>query len=169
MGKKKAKKRAAAAAAAAADNPQPAAVKPYTVPLRTQLFWMALALAITIVPAKIYHNHRDNVLKENALYTNAVIYKLLNHQKRGYPLICYHYTVADGFEYVEHKKQGKRHRRRPCCTSYRLLIADCPHNYTGAGRWYPKYDTLSVGDSIAIIYNKKKPSHSRTKRDLKIP
>jgi hypothetical protein len=40
--------------------------------------------------------------------------------------------------------------------------------YKGLGKWYPNSDTLSVGDTIAIIYDKTNPAYNnQTKRDFK--
>jgi hypothetical protein len=39
--------------------------------------------------------------------------------------------------------------------------------YEGWGRSFPRRDTF-VGDTIIIIYNKKKPTRSKTKRDLEL-
>ena len=38
--------------------------------------------------------------------------------------------------------------------------------YHGSGYWYPKSDTLSVGDSINIVYDTINPKNNEPWRDL---
>ena len=38
--------------------------------------------------------------------------------------------------------------------------------YQGGGKHYPQTDTLSVGDSIVIVYDKTNPISSKPKRDI---
>lgn len=37
--------------------------------------------------------------------------------------------------------------------------------YEGTGRYYPKDDVLSVGDSIMIVYDKTNPNNNKAMRD----
>jgi hypothetical protein len=46
---------------------------------------------------------------------------------------------------------------------YKYVINDI--KYQGNGRWYPKSDTLSIGDTILIVYDKSNPSFSKPERD----
>ena len=41
------------------------------------------------------------------------------------------------------------------------------NKYQGYGRWYPNTDTLSVGDTIKIVYDTTNVSYSRTARDAR--
>ena len=41
------------------------------------------------------------------------------------------------------------------------------NKYQGYGRWYPNTDTLSVGDTIEIVYDATNVSYSRTVRDAR--
>jgi len=102
---------------------------------------LIVILVLGIVPTLIYNGYKGNLLKKNGEYTNAVIYQLAN---------------------VKSGKYGSR-----AVIRYTYIVDDV--EYKGWGIWYPYSDTLSIGDSIIIVYNKKKPSHDKTKRDLELP
>lgn len=48
---------------------------------------------------------------------------------------------------------------------YKFFIND--KEYHDNGRHYPKSDTLSIGDTIAVVYDRTNPDNSRTYRDYK--
>jgi len=102
---------------------------------------LIVILVLGIVPVLIYNGYWGNVLKKNGEYTNAVIYE---------------------FAKVKNGKSGYRAILR-----YRYIVDDV--EYKGWGIWYPYSDTLSIGDSIIIMYDKKQPSFKKTKRDLELP
>lgn len=97
-----------------------------------------LALIVIISVGVIYNSCQNNLLKKHGEYTNAVIYKFTKGGKNGRLKQFRYNYVVDGVK------------------------------YEGWGEWREKYDTLSIGDTVIIMYNRKKPSHCRTKRDLKL-
>ncbi|MDR1759681.1 MAG: hypothetical protein LBR60_04050 [Fibrobacter sp.] len=100
--------------------------------------WYIIGFFIIFVPIAMYGYNSKQNLKENGVYTNAVIYKL--------------------------EKCGKKSRNR--CIRYNYIVDGV--KYENWGKWYPKSDTLSVGDSIEIIYNKENPNDCMTKRDTEL-
>lgn len=48
--------------------------------------------------------------------------------------------------------------------SYRFYVGD--NEYQGSGQYYPASDTLSVGDTIIVVYDKKNPDNNKPKRDF---
>ena len=45
--------------------------------------------------------------------------------------------------------------------SYEFFVGD--NKYQGRGKYHPKSDTLSVGDTIIVVYDKTNPSNNRPK------
>lgn len=43
--------------------------------------------------------------------------------------------------------------------SYEFFVED--KKYQGSGNYYPKRDTLSVGDTITVVYDKTNPDNNR--------
>jgi hypothetical protein len=127
------------------------------------LYCLLPTIVIIFLPIGIYRVYMDKLLEENGVYTEAIIYRFSHGKVNGSkPYFCYYYAV-DGTIY---KDRRRRHLNHGCCTIGSGLIRNCAE-YKGFGRWYRRSDTLSVGDTIIIIYNKKNPSHSVAKRDFK--
>jgi hypothetical protein len=99
-------------------------------------FYLLLPTVVMLLSAIIYNTYRDNLLKENGKYTNAVIYEFAEKGKYGSIKVFRYKYIVDGTE------------------------------YKGGGVWSPKSDILSIGDTIIIIYNKNKPNKSEAKRTL---
>ena len=47
--------------------------------------------------------------------------------------------------------------------SYEFFVGD--KKYQGSGYYYPKSDTLSVGDTIIVVYDKTNPDNNKPERD----
>jgi len=47
--------------------------------------------------------------------------------------------------------------------SYEFFVED--KKYQGSGEYYPKSDTLSVGDTITVVYDKTNPDNNRPERE----
>ncbi|MCL2219242.1 MAG: hypothetical protein FWC23_04820 [Chitinispirillia bacterium] len=110
---------------------------------RDYILYTVLPIAIPIVIGTLYVSihtaNRNELLRENGEYIEAVIYKFDSYGKGGrHKMICYKYIVGDT-------------------------------EYESWGKWYPRSDTLFWGDTIVIIYNKENPAHSKTKRDFESP
>jgi hypothetical protein len=100
--------------------------------------YIILVIVIFVASVFIWQYNRDETLKENGEYTNAIIHEITSCDKtRGRRCIGYNYIV-DG-------------------TKYKSMEG-----------WYPNGDTFSVGDTIIIIYNKKNPAHNSTKRYMEL-
>jgi len=106
--------------------------------METLRFYFKILFSVGVVFAllAIYENYMSYSLKKNGEYMNAAIYKFGTGGKHGHMKLLKYNFIVDGTQ------------------------------YKGNGRWYPNSDTLSVGDSIIIRYNKKRPSHNHLKRDL---
>lgn len=48
---------------------------------------------------------------------------------------------------------------------YKFVVNE--REYHGNGRYYSKSDTLSIGDTIVVVYDKVNPSNNKTYRDYK--
>lgn len=49
--------------------------------------------------------------------------------------------------------------------SYSFFVGE--KEFRGSGKYYPLIDTLSVGDSIIVVYDRKNPNNNSTYRDYK--
>ncbi len=48
--------------------------------------------------------------------------------------------------------------------SYEFFVEE--KKYQGSGKHYPASDTLSVGDTITVVYDKTNPDNNRPERDI---
>jgi hypothetical protein len=48
--------------------------------------------------------------------------------------------------------------------SYEFFVEE--KKYQGRGKYYPASDTLSVGDTITVVYDKTNPDNNRPERDI---
>ena len=108
--------------------------------------WLDVVIIIGIFVLVIVLGYINSIIskpsktqfKENSEYANAVIYELADRiiGSKGSTPYLYYNYIVDGRE------------------------------YKGWGMWYPYKDTLSVGDTIVIMYNKRDPYKNITKRDF---
>ena len=49
--------------------------------------------------------------------------------------------------------------------SYEFVVDN--EEYQGSGHYDKDYPTVSVGDMIAVVYNRKKPKHNQPKREIR--
>ena len=49
--------------------------------------------------------------------------------------------------------------------SYEFFVEE--KKYQGSGKHYPASDTLSVGDTITVVYDKTNPVNNRPERDIR--
>lgn len=49
--------------------------------------------------------------------------------------------------------------------SYEFFVEE--KKYQGSGKHYPASDTLSVGDTITVVYDKTNPDNNRPERDIR--
>jgi hypothetical protein len=99
---------------------------------------LIISFLLISIPVLIHHGYKHQILKENGMFTKAVIYEFTNTKcgKSGRCIKLHYNYFVDSIE------------------------------YKGAGDWYPNSDIFSVGDTILIKYNKKKPSQSQSIRDI---
>lgn len=105
---------------------------------KRQTMYYILACVVITLLSVTYRTYQDNLLKANGEYTNAIIERFGEKGKYGRTKFFKHKYIVDGIE------------------------------YKGGGKWFPNRDTLAVGDTIIIMYNKKNPAQSRTKRNFEL-
>ena len=49
--------------------------------------------------------------------------------------------------------------------SYKFFIEE--EEYQGSGKYYPRSDTLSVGDTIIVVYDRRRPDNNRVQREYR--
>lgn len=76
------------------------------------------------------------------------------------------YSLNENIEYtnavIVDFPAGVRARRY---IEYKFFVNN--KEYHDSGKYYPKSDTLSIGDTIAVVYDRTNPDNSRTYRDYK--